>query len=301
MAQFRFLEFPNTTGVSMCRFIAYTGEPILMDELLYAPNNSLILQSYKAKEREEPLNGDGFGVGWYTPEVDPFPGVFKSITPAWSNQNLRHLATKIRSRCFFAHVRAATHGIPVMEVNCHPFMAGRLLWMHNGQVGGFPLLKRKLINLLSEDRYATIQGTTDSEHAFALFLDFLGKREGTATLYQMKIAMHKTLVALERLSRDNKIAETSFLNFCVSNGDDLIAVRYVSDPSKNPASLYCSEEGSYRLIDGEPRLVDTVTSDRAVIVASERLTDRPKDWNVIPQNHLVMIDRNLTVKTEPLT
>lgn len=284
----------------MCRFVAYTGEPILLDELLYAPHNSLILQSYKAKEREEPLNGDGFGIGWYTPEVDPVPGVFKSVTPAWSNQNLRHLAAKIRSGSFFAHVRAATHGIPVMEVNCHPFSSGKLLWMHNGQIGGFPLLKRTIVNLLSEEQYNLIQGTTDSEHAFALFQDYIGKRESGVTLYQMKVAMQKTVAVLEKIARDHAVLEPSFLNFCVSNGTDLLALRYCSDPSTHPASLYCSEEGSYRLIDGMPRLVDTVTSDRAVIVASERLTDRPNDWIPVPANHLLMIDRNLTVKFEPL-
>jgi glutamine amidotransferase len=284
----------------MCRFLAYTGEPILLDELLYRPKNSLILQSHKAKEREEPLNGDGFGIGWYAPELGPTPGVFRSITPAWSNINLQNLSQKLRAGVFFAHVRAATHSIPVMEVNCHPFMSSRLLWMHNGQVGGFPVVKRKLINLLSEERYRMIQGTTDTEHAFALFLDYLAQPAGSPTLFEMKVALLQMVDAILRLTTDNGIEETSYLNICVSNGEGLIALRFVHDSGREPHTLYFSQEGKYTLVDGMPQLVDTVSSDRGVIVSSERLTDRSKDWNAIPPNHFAMIDRTLSVHVEPV-
>jgi glutamine amidotransferase len=47
----------------MCRLLAYLGTPIIIDKLLYQPKNSLITQSFDSKEREEPLNGDGFGIG----------------------------------------------------------------------------------------------------------------------------------------------------------------------------------------------------------------------------------------------
>ncbi|MBX7125812.1 MAG: hypothetical protein K1X47_08975, partial [Cyclobacteriaceae bacterium] len=66
----------------MCRLLAYRGTPIIMDELLYKPNNSLIHQSFQAREIEEPLNGDGFGVGWYAPEVNYEPVTFVSVNPA---------------------------------------------------------------------------------------------------------------------------------------------------------------------------------------------------------------------------
>lgn len=285
----------------MCRFAAYLGEPIILDELLYRPKNSLILQSYKAMEREEPLNGDGFGLGWYTPEVDGTPVVFRSITPAWSNLNLQNIARKTRSGCFFAHVRAATHNNPVLEVNCHPFHFGPLLWMHNGQVGGFPFLKRAIVNLLSEERYMGIQGTTDTEHIFGLFLDRLAHPLGGAHPYEMKAALLHMLATLTKLARDNRITEASYLNICVTNGHEVLVLRYVSDASRNPHSLYWSQEGRYSVgADGTPVLVDTVSSDRGLIVSSERMTERAKDWNPVPPNHLALIDRNLSVKLEPL-
>ena len=78
----------------MCRFVVYKGRPLLMADLVTRPSHSLIHQSYRAEQWEEPLNGDGFGVGWYVPEIDDTPAVFTSVTAAWSNRNLRRLAEK---------------------------------------------------------------------------------------------------------------------------------------------------------------------------------------------------------------
>ena len=127
----------------MCRFIAYIGEPILLDEILFKPKNSLIRQSIHAREASEPLNGDGFGLGWYMVDGHKSPGIFVSTQPAWNDQNLAHISSKIRSGCFFAHVRAASEG-GVSKYNCHPFQYKHLLFMHNGGIGGFKKIKRAL-------------------------------------------------------------------------------------------------------------------------------------------------------------
>lgn len=136
----------------MCRFIVYRGDDLSMADLLTRSDHSLIMQSYRAREREEPLNGDGFGVGWYDYEIDPTPCVFTSVTPAWNNRNLQRLADKIRSTCFFAHVRAATAGFSVNELNCHPFQFGKFLWMHNGRIGEFSKIRRRLRESLRDER-----------------------------------------------------------------------------------------------------------------------------------------------------
>jgi len=47
----------------MCRFAAYLGPEIFISSLVTEPHHSIIHQSYHAKERIEPLNGDGFGIG----------------------------------------------------------------------------------------------------------------------------------------------------------------------------------------------------------------------------------------------
>jgi glutamine amidotransferase len=153
----------------MCRLLAYIGAPMIIDNFLYQPKNSLVTQSINAKEIEEPLNGDGFGIGWYVPEINDQPVTFVSVNPAWSNRNLRNLAPKIQTRCFVAHVRAASVG-EVSESNCHPFQYKELLMMHNGGVENFGNIKRKIRSPLSDELYNWIKGQTDSEHIFAYLL-----------------------------------------------------------------------------------------------------------------------------------
>ena len=140
----------------MCRFVAYLGEPILAEDLLTKPENSLIHQSYHAKEMDEPLNGDGFGMGWYHKQIRAEPGLFKSITPAWNNDNLKINAGIIKSNCFFAHIRAATEGGISLE-NSHPFRYNQYLMMHNGGIHNFKEIKRDLINKLSNHYYQWIE------------------------------------------------------------------------------------------------------------------------------------------------
>ena len=113
----------------MCRWLAYSGDRILLENILFEPKHSLIDQSMASKSVETPTNGDGFGVGWYG--TQPYPGLFRSIRPAWNDFNLRDLAGQIESRHFLAHIRAASHAT-VQATNCHPFRRGRWLFVHNG-------------------------------------------------------------------------------------------------------------------------------------------------------------------------
>ena len=134
----------------MCRWLAYTGSPVLLTDVLYTPVHSLIDQSLHSKLGAETTNGDGFGVGWY--DTPPAPGVFRSIEPAWNDQNLHELAGYVSSHLFFAHIRAAI-GSPVQQSNCHPFRHGRWLWMHNGFIGGFATVKRDLVLAVDESLF----------------------------------------------------------------------------------------------------------------------------------------------------
>jgi predicted glutamine amidotransferase len=74
----------------MCRWLAYIGSPVLIQDALYTPAHSLIDQSLHSRLGAETTNGDGFGIGWY--DAEPTPGVFRSIEPAWNDANLRELA-----------------------------------------------------------------------------------------------------------------------------------------------------------------------------------------------------------------
>ena len=153
----------------MCRWLGYLGSPIEPRELLYDPERSLIEQSRRHAPDMAVPNGDGFGLGWYgRREV---PAVFHSATPAWGDRNLHTLASEISSPLFLAHVRAAT-GTPVQETNCHPFAWGRWLFVHNGYIDGYEVLRRDLLLAVRPDLFPNIKGTTDSELMFHLALTF---------------------------------------------------------------------------------------------------------------------------------
>ncbi len=284
----------------MCRFVVYTGAEIFMAELLTRPKNSLIKQSYKAQKRSEPLNGDGFGVGWYTPQVDSTPCLFNSITPAWSNQNLHRLAREISSSCIFAHVRAASPGMLVSEANCHPFQYGRFLWMHNGAIAQFLKIKRRLRQSLNDGLYNSIQGTTDSEHAFAVFLNQLPDHFSNYPADELMRTMLATIQQLNVWSDEAGITEPSYCNFPVTDGKTVIATRYVSDPSKESASLYFSSGTKFECHEEVCRMVQAEQQEHAVIVTSEPLTDVKQDWTEVPNNHLVMITPGLNTRLLPI-
>lgn len=283
----------------MCRFLCYKGPEILLSDLLYRPQNSLILQSYKSKERKEPLNGDGFGVGWYAPETSPTPCVFTSITPAWSNENLRSLSEHVKSSCFFAHIRAASPGMKVSELNCHPFQHGRYLWMHNGTIEGFWQIRRRLRDSLPNHLYNMIEGTTDSEHAFAVFLTQLDDADSEKTVSEIGRALVQTVAQLEVWTAEAaRIEKPSYYNFAVTDGRSIAALRYVSDPSIEPASLYFAANKKYECPNGICQLVDCDYSERAVVIASERVSEDVDHWSRVAPNHLLTVDQNLNVKVE---
>lgn len=283
----------------MCRFLAYKGAPVLMDELLYQPRNSLIRQSFKAREREEPLNGDGFGVGWYMPEIDTIPAVFTSVQPAWNNMNLQSLAPKIRSGLVFAHIRAASSG-GVSQLNCHPFRYGNYLFMHNGSIGGFRVIKRALRRRLPDDIYDWISGETDTEHLCALFLEQLQAGRNSNSADDIKHALISSFSILKELQLEHGITRPSYLNFVVTDGNCLIATRYVSDSNLKPHTLYYSEGSRYECVDGICKMQDGDISEHAVLIVSEKLTDVKKDWQKVPPNHLVIVDEDLAVTVLPI-
>jgi predicted glutamine amidotransferase len=285
----------------MCRFVAYAGAPLLLADLLYRPADSLIMQSHHARERPEPLNGDGVGVGWYAPEIDPTPCVLRSVTPAWSNRNLQSLSFKTRASLLFAHVRAASPGMLVTETNTHPFAYDRLMWMHNGGVAEFGKVRRRLRDGLSDEFYNMISGTTDSEHAFALFLNSLRAPLDRVRPSDLRAALIETIAQLNELTREAGITATSYYNFAVTDGSAMVISRYCSAEGMPGASLHYSRGSLFEcrpdgLCDMRPVGVDEHA--RAVIVSSERLTEDLDDWQAVPVNHTITVLPDLAVEVE---
>jgi glutamine amidotransferase len=282
----------------MCRLMAYKGTPIVIDKLLYQPKNSLINQSFNAREIEEPLNGDGFGVGWYVPELNYEPITFVSINPAWSNRNLRNLAPKIKTDCMIAHVRAASVG-DVSESNCHPFQYKNILMAHNGGVENFPKIKRHLRHPLSDDLYNWIKGQTDSEHLFAFLLNDLFAKHKSISPDAVVDSFENTFSEVKKLMADYGITEPAYLNMVFTNGLFFVGTRYCTDPKEEPLTLYHSEGSRYVVEDGISRMEAPDDDDQAVLVVSEKLTD-DSYWTMIPANHFVIVEPTLNVRIRPI-
>ncbi|MBT8073849.1 MAG: class II glutamine amidotransferase, partial [Xanthomonadales bacterium] len=205
----------------MCLFIAYLGRPIIVDELLLKPRNSLVHQSYDAEEMCQTVNGDGFGLGWYVHDISEIPGLFRSISPAWNNYNLLYNAPLIRTECMFAHVRAASEGA-ISEANSHPFHYKQFLMMHNGIVPGFPTIKRRLLGLLNDEMFLWIKGQTDSEHIFALLMQYLNDYKaanGTVSVENVRQGFQKTFDVIQELKQAAGIGdEVSTFNMMITDG-----------------------------------------------------------------------------------
>ncbi len=277
----KLITHPAGSLITMCRFVVYQGPPVLLHTLLIEPGHSLIRQSIRSLEREEPLNGDGFGVGWYADEYTDEPAVFRSVTPAWNNRNLRNLARVVASSSVYAHVRAATQSSHVNEANCHPFRFGRYMFMHNGDVGNFRRIRRHLLGTVSDRAFGNVFGSTDSEHFFAVVIDELLKRQAD-TAMDLAVALDTSIKRVEKLVEEYGEGMPSYFNIALGDGRNAVVSRYTNDPDHPPESLYCYSGNIYKpCIAGHDR-------DEAVIVSSERLTEDP-DWQIVPANHMVVI------------
>ncbi len=285
----------------MCRLTAYLGKEILLSNVVVDTDNSIIKQSAHALESKIMINGDGFGIGWYTPEISPEPALFTSILPAWSDQNLLYITAKIKSPAFFAHVRSASLG-SVSQSNCHPFLYEKWMFMHNGGIGDFLAVKRHLRHLLDDDIYHWIKGETDSEHIFALFLQ-RAKGRDLSQLSVVADVLQETFFTILDLVKmfGKKQSSLSKFNICLTDGQRLIAARYSNSIKTKPQTLYYSLGGHFLMKNQHFHMVQT-GHPHCILVASEKLTTGNDEWNIIPANHFLLVDEqlNTTLRSIPL-
>lgn len=291
----------------MCRFIAYIGEPIFADELLLKPKNSLMKQSYHALEAEMTVNGDGFGIGWYNHYRRKEPALFRSIRPAWNDENLSYNASMIKTNCLFAHIRAATQG-GVSIQNSHPFQYKEFLMMQNGGIKEFGKIKRRLINRLDDDIFQWINGQTDTQYIFALFATIVGelkrelKKENEALNFdQLASCVSQTFAEIEEMKIKARIESPSLYNLVLTNGKALIATRYSTQPEIETRSLHIASSAESYTRDHEKLKSGSIKEgEKSVLIASEVLTENKNIWKEVPENHFIMVEEDLTVRIEPL-
>ncbi len=256
----------------MCRWLAYSGNPVLLEDLLLKPKHSLIDQSLHSRLGATTTNGDGFGLGWYG--VGDTPGVFHSVEPAWNDRNLADLARHLEAPLVFAHIRAST-GSAIQQTNCHPFRHGRWLWMHNGLIREFPRVKRDLALAVDPSLYPEIEGSTDSELFFYLALTFGLQDDPPA-------AVERAVGLIEATGRRHEVEHPIQMTVATTDGDSVWAFRYSSEGSSR--SLFFSTPVERLRVAHPDNPVLQQLSDEARFVVSEPLGDLAGAWNEVPES-----------------
>jgi ergothioneine biosynthesis protein EgtC len=260
----------------MCRLLGYLGQSTSLESLLYQPQHSLVAQSYQPREMKVALlNADGFGVGWYRhqPQIEPF--TYKNTAPIWNDTNLPQLSRYIESSCILGYVRSATIGQDISLSNCQPFRKDNILFAHNGFIHNFrETLYRPMRELLSDELYQWLQGSTDSEHMGALVLNQLAAKADLS----LELALMRSLEQLTTLAKQKNTRFAA--NIAISTGKQLVASRYAN--CENVPSLYW--------VKNAPPFPN------AVIVASEPLFEG--DWRSCPENSILSVGEDLNVRID---
>ena len=254
----------------MCRWAAYIGKPIFLEDVVSRPGHSLIAQSHHATLCKSVVNADGVGIAWYGER--PEPGLYRDILPAWSDPNLRSITAQVKSGLFLAHVRAST-GTATSRNNCHPFAVGRWSFMHNGQIGGYDAFRRDADMMIPDALYPHRKGATDSE---ALFLIALA--EGLDTDPQG--ALERAVARLVTLSLARGSAPHLRLTCAFSDGETLYAARAASDDLAPSLWHRWSESRGGRAVVSEP--LDEGEDDWQAIPAGSFCAFRGREVRITP-------------------
>jgi predicted glutamine amidotransferase len=261
----------------MCRWMAWHGQSVLIDEILFKPQHGLIDQSLHSRLGAETTNGDGFGLGWYG--AGEGPGLFKSIEPAWGDANLRHIAEHVQSPLFLAHVRA-TSGTAIQQSNCHPFKHGKWLFVHNGVVGGFPAVRRDLSLAIAPDLYPELLGSADSEILFLLALTFGLELDPIG-------ALERTLGVVEATASSHGVDHAIQASIGVSDGESVWAVRYSTEHHSRTLFISSDVDAVHTLYPDNSRLSRAREGDRLIV--SEPFSDLPGLWHEIPESTAITV------------
>ena len=265
----------------MCRWMAYIGAPLQTSVVVLDAQHSIVAQALSSPLGAETVNGDGFGLGWYPSDAasGDAPTLFRSVEPAWHDENLREVAHAVHSPLFFAHVRAAA-GPPIQRTNCHPFRHGRWMFMHNGGIAGWSQVRRDLMLEVDPARFPEILGTTDSECFFHLALTFGLEDDPIA-------AVRRAVRFVEETCERHGIRDGWQGTIALSDGERMWAFRY-STAGRTRTLFHSADLATlrHRYPDAD-RL--RLLGDDARLVVSEPLTDLPGAYLEVPEASVLVI------------
>lgn len=300
----------------MCRVLSYLGQPILLDDLLYKPNNSLITQSYDPKFMTHMLNLAGFGfIAWdYDSFQSEIPFLYRTHSLPFYDENLKNIASKVRANCIIAHTRGVEYSEKniVSNQNVHPFKFSNtsIAFAHNGTLVGFEEMRLDILCHIKKEYQKLIRGTTDTESMYALFLSQLDTAKDTISIDDVFAALIETLKILDKLRKKHHISISSPLNFFISNSEFIVATRFVFDYGRYPSSTYSSPHMGYQSMwytYGEQYGLyndryEMKTSDKmkSIIISSEPLTEDSTTWIELPEYSFIgatLVNEQLVIRS----
>ncbi len=290
----------------MCRALIYLGQPILIDDLLFRPDSSLINQAYMPKMLHM-LNLAGFGMmAWDQASHDPaVPYRYSSPTLPVFDRNLKSLAQKTRADCVLAHVRGVAYSttVNISDQNCHPFHfpGMKVALAHNGDIYRIGEMKGTLRTHMKDEFARQIAGSTDSEWLYALLLSRLPDPRREPEREELVMAIEEVIDIVRRTRRVHGIDISSSCNLFIATGRQVMGLRYCFDfgrfRSESPTqvheanlsylSMWFTVGERFGFHDGEWQMVGGRDSATSAIIASEPLSSDTSSWLQVPEYSLV--------------
>ena len=292
----------------MCRVLAYLGEPISLEHVLFETDSSLVRQSYSPRMMQKFLNLAGFGMAAWDPRSahagDPF--TYRVTTLPGFDRNLRNLAAKLEPTSLVAHVRGVTDAeyATVAESNLHPFHfpGAHVVLAHNGHLREFSRMRYDLVRHVRPELARHISGRTDSEWIYALVLSQLEDPYGEPEARELGNAVATTLRLLREARAHHGIDTSSPVNLFLVTGRSLLATRLSFDYGWYPdddalletdlpyCSLWYTVGGEYVERNGGSAMAASETP-RSLLIASEPLTLDTSSWLEVPEYSMITAER----------
>jgi len=291
----------------MCRILSYLGTPVLLEDLLYAPDSALLNQIIHAQMLDM-LNLAGFGMAAWDPasHAPASPFLYRTTQVGLFDRNLKLLASKVAPQTVLAHIRGVPYNstVQINEQNVHPFKFDRvpLAMAHNGDLAGFRQMRFDLARYLKPELAPHIQGSTDSEWLYALTVSGLTDPYRIADPDELLAAIRRTLSLVREVRARHAITRSSSSNLIFCDGVNLVAVRYTFDFGRfdharlqgtmQYLSMWYTFGRDYGIHDDEWKLVGGAAEADSVIVASEPLTRDFATWIEVPEYSALVVRRD---------
>ena len=293
----------------MCRLLGYLGNDLQLSSLITDSDSSLTRQATDSSVQNfMNVAGTGF-VAWETGSLmEDEPYSYKSIELPMYDRTLIGLTKKIKANCVVGHIRATVYGelSLVNTTNVHPFKfhGVKTALAHNGGLAHFPKMKFALANKCKPELANKVEGTTDSEWIYALFLSMLEDPYADHSSGEIAEAAYKTVHEIKLLRDQFDINTHSVINLIISNGKFIVAVCFTYDfgcydgiptgavlfPAMH--SLWYTAGDNFGNYDDQWTMSESAESAASsIILASEPLTRNDSSWIEVQKYSMVVIDR----------